>query len=525
VSDDEDESFERWRDRVCREAAPDAEMFRALIGRSPVPGALTATGLPGVIVVAANGALERLLQRSDLEGADVSILRDPTDLPPDFEVIKRIRAKQVDVLFRRRRYLRGDGTPVTMNTSSVVADHRDGYALHVAAFVEPGRTEWIAGRMRRDDELNAALAELRAALLRGDPTDAVFGLICDCTFDLLGAESSGLLELDGSDLIRVRAADRHRPPEHNLTDRQWRVVDDDFGAAVRSGRTARYRASKELIVRAGGHVSPTVADDTHIHMAVAPVDAAGARFGALVVRRAAIPFSDSDVAVLEAFATGVSDALSLAEARADLERLRVLEVRQQIARNLHDEVTQDLIAVRLGLIPLVPRVADPDLRAELDRSLQDLDDATRRLRDVVAGLDPTTGEEGFVDVLRSITGSKAGRARIEWAVRVLGPVARLQHDERAELLRVVNEAVSNVVRHARATRVDVDLVILDARLVVIVDDDGVGLSGASGRNSGIANLRARADVRRGDCTLQERPEGGTRLQWSIPLVAEAGGSD
>src|SRR5205085_10356467 len=99
---------------------------------------------------------------------------------------------------RRRRYLRGDGTKVTVNASSVVTDIREEYALHAAVFVEPGRTEWIEDRMRRDDELNAALAELRAALLQGDPTDAVFVLICDCTRDLLGAESSGLLELAGS---------------------------------------------------------------------------------------------------------------------------------------------------------------------------------------------------------------------------------------------------------------------------------------------------------------------------------------
>jgi signal transduction histidine kinase len=299
-------------------------------------------------------------------------------------------------------------------------------------------------------------------------------------------------------------------------------VDDNFGAALRSGRTTRYTATKETIEQAGGRVQPSLRDDASIHVAAAPVDAAGERFGALVVRRARVAFTDTDVAVLEAFAAGVSDALTVAETRADVERLRVLEVRQQIARNLHDEVTQDLIAVRLGLIPLVPRVSDPDLRSELDRSLKDLDDATRRLRDVVAGLDATTSAEGFVDVLRSITGSKAGRARIEWAVRVLGSVARIRQDERAELLRVVNEAVSNVVRHARATRVDVDLVVLDARVVVIVDDDGIGLGAVSGRSSGVANLRARADSRSGDCTLHERPEGGTRLQWWIPLAADAG---
>ena len=182
-----------------------------------MPGALTATGAPGVIVHRRQRSAGAAVAAVGPRGRDITTLTDPTDLPPDFEVIERIRANQVDVLFRRRRYLRGDGSTVTVNASSVVADTRDGYALHVAAFVEPGRTEWIAGRIRRDDELNAALAELRAALLRGDPTDAVFGLICDCTRDLLGAESAGLLELEGSERIRVRATDSHRPPGQDFT--------------------------------------------------------------------------------------------------------------------------------------------------------------------------------------------------------------------------------------------------------------------------------------------------------------------
>ena len=432
-------------------------------------------------------------------------------------MIERIRANQVDVLFRRRRYLRGDGTTVTVNASSVVIDTRDGYALHVAAFVEPGRTEWIAGRIRRDDELNAALAEVRAALLRGDPTDAVFGLICDCTRDLLGAESSGLLELEGSERVRVRATDSHRPSDQDLTNRQWQLVDDDFGAALRSGRTARYVASRSRIEDAGGHVPPTVAGDAAIHMAVAPVDAAGVRFGALVVRRASIAFTETEAAALEAFAAGVSDALSVAAARADLERLRVLEVRQQIARNLHDEVIQDLIAVRLGLVALAPDAETPEVAARLRTLHDELNEVTRRLRDVVAGLDSATTPEAFADTLRSIAGSRAARHGIGWTVEVEGAPDGMGDDERADLLRVLNEAVSNVVRHADATQVDVTLVVDADRMCLVVDDDGIGPAGAvSATGMGLRNLRTRAEMRGGACTIDARGDGGTRLEWWIP---------
>ena len=63
-----DETFERWRDRVLCDAANDAEQFAGLIGRSRVPGALAATGPPGVIVIAANEAMEQLLRRSRPRG-------------------------------------------------------------------------------------------------------------------------------------------------------------------------------------------------------------------------------------------------------------------------------------------------------------------------------------------------------------------------------------------------------------------------------------------------------------------------
>ena len=270
-------------------------------------------------------------------------------------MIERIRANQVDVLFRRRRYLRGDGTTVTVNASSVVADTRDGYALHVAAFVEPGRTEWIEGRIRRDDELNAALAEVRAALLRGDPTDAVFRLICDCTRDLLACGERRSARARGL-RTRPRPGDRQPPtagpgpprpavagggrrlrcraavgPDRRGTARRRRRIEQRRRSRPADGRRRRRDPRRG---RAGGRRRR--------------------RFGALVVRRALIAFTDTEVAVLEAFAAGVGDALTVAETRADLERLRVLEVRQQIARNLHDEVIQDLIGVRLGLVALCP---------------------------------------------------------------------------------------------------------------------------------------------------------------------------
>ena len=106
----------------------------------------------------------------------------------------------------------------------------------------------------------------------------------------------------------------------------------------------------------------------------------------------------------------------MAETRADLERLRVLEVRQQIARNLHDEVIQDLIGVRLGLVALAPDAESPEVAARLQTLRDELNAATMRLRDVVAGLDGAMTPAAFGDTLRSLVASRAERHGIGWSV-------------------------------------------------------------------------------------------------------------
>jgi signal transduction histidine kinase len=140
-----------------------------------------------------------------------------------------------------------------------------------------------------------------------------------------------------------------------------------------------------------------------------------------------------------------------------------------------------------------------------------------RLRDVVAGLDGATTPEAFGDTLRSLAASRAERHGIGWSVDVDGALDAIGDDERAELLRVLNEAVSNVVRHADATQLDVTLSVTGDRIRLVVEDDGIGPDGASTAGGmGLRNLAARAERRGGACMVEARPDGGTRLVWWVP---------
>lgn len=83
------------------------------------------------------------------------------------------------------------------------------------------------------------------------------------------------------------------------------------------------------------------------------------------------------------------------------------------------------------------------------------------------------------------------------------------------LLAVVREALSNAARHAAASRVDVTLAVGDD-VVLTVEDDGVGLAGRT-RESGLGNLRRRAEKLGGTLVLDSPSAGGTRVEWRVPL--------
>jgi signal transduction histidine kinase len=489
------------------------EGFELLCDASPVPMAIVELQPESTTVLRANAAMEQLFGVVSLAGRTLGEFTDPDELLGDVTIRTKVVEGQADFYGREKRYRRHDGVPIDVQVFGVTLGRtaRRQFALGVFAHAP----EWLRRGFRTQSHLAMAVADVRAALLRGDGEAAILDLICRSARRLLDIDHAGVLLLDGPDSLRLVAVDRG--PDDPAIGQRHPVESAEYGPVIRAGRTHQYEVPAEVLTQYSNDLPDSVDRSRPLFIALAPMLASGRTLGALAVRRNSGRFEDFELEVLETFAQEVGESFALAELRTDSERLSVLEAREEIARNLHDEVTQDLIAVRLGLVHLVPRVPDPGLRAELDRSLHDLDDATRRLRDVVAGLDRTTSADDFVDVLRSITSSKAARARIDWNVAVDGAVARLRDDERAELLRVVNEAVSNVVRHARASSVDVHLAVLDGEVLVTVDDDGVGLGDASDRRSGVANLEARADVRRGHCELLDRPEGGTRLQWRIPL--------
>ena len=101
------------------------------------------------------------------------------------------------------------------------------------------------------------------------------------------------------------------------------------------------------------------------------------------------------------------------------------------------------------------------------------------------------------------------------APNVVGSDSAVSDEVKSQLLAVVREALSNIARHANASRADVDLRVGDD-IVLVVSDDGAGI-GDINRESGLANLRVRAANLNGAMKLGPAPGGGARLEWRIPL--------
>ena len=199
------------------------------------------------------------------------------------------------------------------------------------------------------------------------------------------------------------------------------------------------------------------------------------------------------------------------------------EDRDRIARDLHDLVIQRLFATGMmlqGATRLGPLPAEASER--VSRAVDELDETIKEIRQTIFALHepvdaPATSTRGRV--LRE-TAQSAGLLGFEPGVRFSGPIDSVVTKAAADhLVAALREALTNAAKHARARRVDVVILLDEGNVVLVVTDDGVGVSGdGSGRRSGVANIAARAQDLGGSCRLERvSEEGGTRLTWSVPL--------
>ena len=222
--------------------------------------------------------------------------------------------------------------------------------------------------------------------------------------------------------------------------------------------------------------------------------------------------------LLEPFAAQAAVALELADRRRDAERLVVLEDRDRIAKDLHDTVIQRLFATAITLMSAIKMTEKREVAVRVQRAVDDLDDTIRQIRSTIFALQTTT-EQTLRTRVRGIVDSAAETLGFAPALRLDGLLDTVVDEVTGEnVLAVLQEALSNVARHARARHVTVALGVRGDRLTLRVEDDGVGIP-EGGRRSGLRNMAERAAALGGTFAVEPRAGGGTVLDWQVPPSA------
>lgn len=225
--------------------------------------------------------------------------------------------------------------------------------------------------------------------------------------------------------------------------------------------------------------------------------------------------------------------------RESEERLRALaghfisvreEERMHIAREIHDELGQVLTALKMDIVWLGRRLDDPALLKKTDEMCQLVDDTIRTVRKISTGLRPEVLDDmGLVAAISWQTTEFQKRTGVRCRTSMPTDMEALDKDLSTTMFRIFQEILTNVSRHAHATRLDVDLRRTADRLLLEVADNGVGMNSDDMRakkSLGLLGMQERALRLGGTVDIVSAGGAGTRVTVSIPLVKpEGGGAD
>jgi PAS domain S-box-containing protein len=201
------------------------------------------------------------------------------------------------------------------------------------------------------------------------------------------------------------------------------------------------------------------------------------------------------------------------------------EERRHLARELHDEIGQTLAAAKINLKIIAPD-APAKIGGRLDDSIQLLDGLLRQVRELSLNLRPPLLDElGLVPTLRWLVDQQAQRAGLRVTFTANANGLEIDPDVQTACFRVAQEAITNIIRHAEAKSVAVELRHETKRLWLSVRDDGAGFDpseiqkGATQPSSlGLVSMKERALLVRGGLEFHSAPGSGTEIRAWFPLT-------
>ncbi len=419
----------------------------------------------------------------------------------------------------------------------VTATHIDllGYSTRGAVFLLVGGVVgWYAERLPRaaergrgaeyelilrNEELERTNAYLAQSVMRfeafteiaravGGETDPrrVLELIAGRGREVAEARALIVMLRDGPDLVVVASTESGR--EGMRVPAQRSVA----GEVLRDGRTLLVEGETLELGEAAAVISP--------------LSFRGDRFGVLaVVDRLGDDgptFDEEDYDLVESIAASAATAVITAQSIAR-DRLRDTmaadeEARRRWARELHDETLQGLGGLRVLLSSALRTGSDDTLRDAVTEAVEQTKVEIDSLRNLITELRPAALDElGLEPALEHLAERSAGHGLSVETKFALPSEQRLAPELESTIYRVVQEALTNVAKHADADRVRVEVERTNGTVTVLVEDDGTGFDpDQPGSGLGLVGMRERIELAGGALTIDSRPAGPTRVRATVP---------
>jgi two-component system, NarL family, sensor kinase len=382
---------------------------------------------------------------------------------------------------------------------------------------------------RRNHELSV-LNEIARELNRSVELGEALGFTLSQVADLLGLRTAWIWLIDDSSPEPYLAAARNLPPV--LADEPRRMDGSGYCYCLDTYKKGDLEGAANVNVltcsRLDGLVDGT--GGLRYHASI-PLYAGEKKLGVMNV---ASPqwrgLSPEDLQLLST----IGDLLAIAVERASLfdrsARLGAVEERNRLAREIHDTLAQGLTATGLQL-ESAEALLDDEYGAErarepLHRALSltraNLDEARRSVLDLRAA--PLEGRS-LPEALKTLVDRWEAETDVATRFRAVNGSRPLPPRVEVALYRVCQEALTNVARHAGASRVTVRLVITPDEVRLVVSDDGSGFdpSRVSEEHHGMIGMRERADTIGGSFEVGSDTDGGTRVEVEVPLGGDRGG--
>ncbi|HWQ23174.1 MAG TPA: GAF domain-containing protein [Gaiellaceae bacterium] len=390
-------------------------------------------------------------------------------------------------------------------------------AAQAAVAIENARLYESATRWLRQLE---SLSEIGDAIASQIELDRILAVVADRLRELVAARLVLIALPDQPEILRVSAASGEGAEQ--LLGLRLELHASKAGRVLERGRSERIDAlldDPEVDQRAARLLGATTA-------LYVPLTVRGKPIGVVVAHDKEGPdprFGEDDLRLAETLTARAATAVDLSErvSRDVVRRVVAAQEleRRHLARELHDETGQALTSILLELKALEPMLESEAGRAAVAALRERVVSTLQGVRRLAVELRPAALDDfGLATALERLAETIRERASLQLDLELQLGEERLPGEIETTLYRIVQEALTNIVRHAQATRVSVVLRRAAGAVTAVVEDDGAGFDPAAQHAGlGLVGMRERAALAGGRLTIEAAPGRGTTIVAEVPL--------